>query len=841
MGNMRIAYTGGMNRKIAIGFIGVAMLLLVFGAIQPVSATFTKKAPIHINNTGGSALTDYQVMINITYDSDMNSNFSDIRVVNETSGETVPYWIENKSDGNWCKIWFNASYIPASSWCNDTYYLYYGNPSASSESDGDATFEFFDDFPTKEPDTISVTNDGIAYNHNVGIFRTPLWKFGENLYGTYLSGNGSLMVFKYSLTDSTVSIQDTGYDIADTEDPHCSPSIAVDEDGYIHVSLNNHVSGSPVFLRSTNPEDITSWETEDIPHTGTYVCYIRFIKDENGEIYAYYRDDSGSAPYPRKISKYNRTNQSWELVVSDLVNTSSNECYIDIVATPDGKFHLVGMWRTGAVGDSDFSHRNTFYAYSDDHGQTWKHVADGSTFTLPISEDQLTSSDIFETASQGTSIEIMNNQKCDANDSYIIVPYLKTDANDRLNYFVSVWNGSLWQVNQVSNYTDTPTKLYTNVERDIGRPSVFIASDGRAFLFTTKGSNGYIDVYYADSPYDSWSKVRFSPDAVGWAEYGAEYYYFKETKIMYWLWSPCQGSGAVPVKIYKWNFTDLPSLEINTEKWQNVLSGVSVGGSNLKLVHSDDNYGGDIFSKTTFTIPFILEYKWKAGMADVSEYVGMQSTIDPSNWIATSGVDWIIGFRFYRGSANGGSDAWKFNTVLDGSNSETESGTADNNWHRIKIVATSSSVKFYADDTLVTEHTTNIPDSPLYICADHGLYSGTDVESLVDNILVHKYADPEPTALLGAEQNVGGYEPYTITLQPGWNLIGWTDPTPKSAHSVGLEIGSNCTYIVERNRTTGLYVSHNMAGPEDENNFMLERGWGYYVRVSAETKWNRSA
>jgi len=32
-----------------------------------------------------------------------------------------------------------------------------------------------------------------------------------------------------------------------------------------------------------------------------------------------------------------------------------------------------------------------------------------------------------------------------------------------------------------------------------------------------------------------------------------------------------------------------------------------------------------------------------------------------------------------------------------------------------------------------------------------------------------------------------------------------------------------------------------MAGPEDENNFMLERGWGYYVRVSAETKWNRSA
>jgi len=110
------------------------------------NASWSRKCPIHINNTGNSnALTDYQVMINITYDSDMNSNFSDIRVVNETSGTAIPYWIENKSDGNWCKIWFNASYIPASSWCNDTYYIYYGNPSASSASDGDATFEFIEE------------------------------------------------------------------------------------------------------------------------------------------------------------------------------------------------------------------------------------------------------------------------------------------------------------------------------------------------------------------------------------------------------------------------------------------------------------------------------------------------------------------------------------------------------------------------------------------------------------------------------------------------------------------------------------------------------------------------
>jgi len=124
------------------------------------NSSWNKKRPIHIDNTGGSAQTYYQVPLNITYDEDMQPDFDDIRVVNETSGKTVPYWIENKSDGEWCKIRFNASYIPASSWCNDTYYLYYGNPSASSASDGDSVFEFFDDFEDGDVSDWTIQSSG---------------------------------------------------------------------------------------------------------------------------------------------------------------------------------------------------------------------------------------------------------------------------------------------------------------------------------------------------------------------------------------------------------------------------------------------------------------------------------------------------------------------------------------------------------------------------------------------------------------------------------------------------------------------------------------------------------
>ena len=135
------------SKKIAVGgFVGLALVLLVLGAMQPVSAAWTKIAPIHVNNIGGNAQAYYQVRLFVSYDSDMNSNFSDLRVVENETYNFIPYWIENKSDGEWCVLWFNATYIPANSWCNDTYYLLYGNASASDASDGDATFLFFDDF-----------------------------------------------------------------------------------------------------------------------------------------------------------------------------------------------------------------------------------------------------------------------------------------------------------------------------------------------------------------------------------------------------------------------------------------------------------------------------------------------------------------------------------------------------------------------------------------------------------------------------------------------------------------------------------------------------------------------
>jgi len=57
----------------------------------------------------------------------------------------LPHWIENWDTQNGqAKVWVKVPKIPANS--SVDLYIYYGNPSAESESDGEAVFEFFDDF-----------------------------------------------------------------------------------------------------------------------------------------------------------------------------------------------------------------------------------------------------------------------------------------------------------------------------------------------------------------------------------------------------------------------------------------------------------------------------------------------------------------------------------------------------------------------------------------------------------------------------------------------------------------------------------------------------------------------
>ena len=108
------------------------------------NTSWDNKREIKVDNTGGSALTYYQVNVNLT---STPINSSSLRVVNETADATVPHWQETISSGNCTDLWFNTTSIPASAWLNGTYYMYYGNAGAASAWDIRATMLDGDDFP----------------------------------------------------------------------------------------------------------------------------------------------------------------------------------------------------------------------------------------------------------------------------------------------------------------------------------------------------------------------------------------------------------------------------------------------------------------------------------------------------------------------------------------------------------------------------------------------------------------------------------------------------------------------------------------------------------------------
>ena len=114
---------------------------------------FKYRVPITISNPNNYDLTDFQVLIKVDTASlisagKMRGDCGDIRFA-DSNGNKLSYWIEEELTNPLCNrvdtpIWVRVPHIPSSG--STTIYMYYGNPNAASESNGDATFYFFDDF-----------------------------------------------------------------------------------------------------------------------------------------------------------------------------------------------------------------------------------------------------------------------------------------------------------------------------------------------------------------------------------------------------------------------------------------------------------------------------------------------------------------------------------------------------------------------------------------------------------------------------------------------------------------------------------------------------------------------
>ncbi|MGF3554940.1 MAG: DUF2341 domain-containing protein, partial [Thermoplasmatota archaeon] len=125
---------------------------------------------INISENSGSSLENYQVLItlntqNLISEGKMKEDCADIRFIDSDSSTKLSYWIEGDCNTSSTKIWVKIPEILASS--NKIIYVYYGNPNADSENNGDSTFEFFDDFDEANLNDTKWDFDGFGGYSNI--------------------------------------------------------------------------------------------------------------------------------------------------------------------------------------------------------------------------------------------------------------------------------------------------------------------------------------------------------------------------------------------------------------------------------------------------------------------------------------------------------------------------------------------------------------------------------------------------------------------------------------------------------------------------------------------------
>lgn len=122
------------NTRISLTRYMVFLSVLLLSALQVAAAPWANNSfddckNITIINTGSSALTNFPAYINLTFDSDMQANYSDLRFFNsscDNGGSRMDYEIENYTATN-AHVWVR---VPTLSTGNTTISVYFKNNTA---------------------------------------------------------------------------------------------------------------------------------------------------------------------------------------------------------------------------------------------------------------------------------------------------------------------------------------------------------------------------------------------------------------------------------------------------------------------------------------------------------------------------------------------------------------------------------------------------------------------------------------------------------------------------------------------------------------------------------------
>jgi len=243
-------------------------------------------------------------------------------------------------------------------------------------------------------------------------------------------------------------------------DSHNYVRMAIDKNGFIHVSGNMH-NVPLIYFRSKEPENID--EFEKLSMTGKNeerATYPVFFKDQKGDLYFQYRN-GGSGQGITYWNKYDAENKQWTgLFDTPLFDgeEESNAYMTDPKLGPDGYFYIVWMWRLTPTANTN---HNLSCVRSKDL-MHWENLK-GDAVSLPIKwRDNVPVVDpvgpwnglinmSFRVSWNKQNVPYISYHKFDNNGvSQVFLARFEKDSQTKGNwkiYQVSNWKDFTWQLN----------------------------------------------------------------------------------------------------------------------------------------------------------------------------------------------------------------------------------------------------------------------------------------------------------------------------------------------------------------------------------------------------------
>lgn len=405
------------------------------------------------------------------------------------------------------------------------------------------------------------TNVGYGWSSNsvntVKFRKNALTTFKQFQFVAYYDDNATLVLGKRKLNNTTWDLVKTPYK-GNVKDAHNDISIAVDGNGYLHVSWDHHNTK----LRYAKSKQPLSLELcNEIPMTGIEeqaVTYPEFYNLPNGNLLFFYRSGA-SGRGNMVINSYDVNAEKWSQVQHNLLDgEDQRSAYWQAKVDNQGVIHISWVYRES--WDVSTNH-DLCYARSKDGGLTWE-KSTGEQYKLPITA---TTAEYAWKIPQKSSLINQTAMTADKNGNPYIVSYWSDNGIPQFQV-VYLGNGIWEKVN--TGFRTTPFYLGGGGTKKIpiSRPDIFIDDKGNKsslyVLFRDEERGNKISLTYSNlQDIQNWKTVDLTPTSVGeWEPNYDTVLWEKENKLHVFMQNVNQVDGEGLAKTAP---TMISILEIN--------------------------------------------------------------------------------------------------------------------------------------------------------------------------------------------------------------------------------------------------------------------------------------